>query len=128
MIFCMPLSAKELRDLPEAEPYGENEFPEWLSGIRRAEIIAVGVFPFAFFASRLTYGIIRYGVNDFQQEYIPELVNPGPAVPLERAEKIGVVLAGVGLSLSVALIDFIILSVREKRAESDENTPVVGSE
>lgn len=119
IVYPQMVSAQQSQGTGEPEPYGEDEFPEWLTGIRRAEIVAVGAFPFAFLVSRLSYGLYRLAANDFQSEYVPELFNTGSAVPLEREEKVGIIIASVGISLTVALSDFIVLKIRERRAERE---------
>lgn len=94
-------------------PYEDGEFPHWLQAVRRFEIIAIGSFPLTYFAAFLVYDVYRFvaesisagGVNGL---YAPLFFAPPNKPPLSQNETIGVVLAAVGISLVVAIVDLII--------------------
>ncbi len=89
--------------------YEEDEFPVWLQDLRRAEIIAVGSFPFTFFLSQLSYGIYRFACHDFTSDYSPVFfMGSGSANPFTEYEKTTIILISLGLSATMALADFII--------------------
>ena len=88
----------------EPEPYDPEEFPKWLRDLRRGEIIAIGSFPITFVFANLTYGLIRFGLNGWDNSYSP-IGNPD-RVPYTNTETLGVITAAVGLAVTVALIDF----------------------
>jgi hypothetical protein len=103
----------------EPVPYAPGEFPEWARNLRRAEIVAVGVFPIAFFVTNLSYGLIRFAINKFDTAYAPWFFAPPDAPPLAGNEKTGLLLTSIGLSLSISLVDFLL---REKEpSEETEN-------
>ena len=97
-------------DLPEAEPYSEEEFSDFALNLRRAEIVATGTFPLTLLASRLLYGLVRFAVRSIQagsiaMAYAPAFLSVPGAVPLSRGEKF-IILGGAGLlSTTIALID-----------------------
>ena len=103
------------QEAPEPEPYDPQDFPRRLRDLRRAEIIAVGSFPITFVFTNLAYGLIRYAVNGFDNEYAP-LGNPNPyAWP----ETVGVMSTAAGLSVSVAIADLLIGRRRERRRDTE---------
>ncbi len=57
--------------------YRANEFPDWAVELRRAEIIAVGAFPFVFLFSGLSFDIVYWSSNGFLAAYLPWPVGPG---------------------------------------------------
>lgn len=93
------------------EPYRDEEFPQWLHDLRRAEVILVGAFPLAMLVSTLSYDAYRGARN---------LVVNGTLVAEAGAEfgsfsadeRKGLLIAGAGLSVSVALVDFLIAQMR----------------
>lgn len=94
--------------------YEEDEFPVWLQDLRRAEIIAVGSFPFTFFLSQLSYGIYRFACHDFTSDYSPVFfMGSGSANPFTNEEKTTIILISLGLSAAMALTDFIIGKLEE---------------
>lgn len=92
---------------PQAVPYAPDEFPLWLRQLRRAEIITVGAFPIALLLSSFGYQTVRYADHGYSQQYAPALFGTS-ATPLTNPEKIGILLGGAGLSVAVALADFIV--------------------
>lgn len=89
----------------EYEPYSEDEFPEWLQTLRRAEVIFIGAFPVAMLFTSLAYDgykAVRTAITDE--------ASTGPtAVPIgeySADEGLGILIAGAGLSLVVALVDY----------------------
>lgn len=60
-IFCQETnSSKE----EEAEPYLDNEFPEWAKTVRRAEIVTLGSVPFTTLGVILVYGTYQYAKGE----------------------------------------------------------------
>jgi hypothetical protein len=102
---------------PETEPvpYGPDEFPQWSRSLRRSEIIAVGLFPFMYLFSSFGYDAGRYAAHGFNSSYAPGFFGSADSVSKTRGEKNAVILAGVGLSLAFAVIDFIIESSKPER-------------
>ena len=89
---------------PAPEPYDPAEFTPILHDLRRAEIVAVGVLPFALLATAIVY--------DYSM-WVGEGLDPQRAhTPQEKA---GIALAAVGVALAVALVDHL-LGVAEERA------------
>lgn len=46
-------------DLPLYEPYEQQEFPQWLHDLRRAESLFIGSLPIAYGAVTLTFSLLE---------------------------------------------------------------------
>jgi hypothetical protein len=103
----------------EPEPYTEEEFPPWVRKLRRGEIILIGSFPFAFFLSNIGTQFYMYAARDFAPEYSPSLaggLQQAPYTDEERSRaQLAVIISAISLSATVALADFIIGEILEKR-------------
>jgi hypothetical protein len=106
----------ESADPKEPEPYTEEEFPEWMHGVRRFEIITLGTLPFTFLATFLVYDFVRYANSGFNSDYA--LFGSTNPVPYTTGEKVGVVVAACSVSLLIALADYLIGKAREPREGS----------
>jgi hypothetical protein len=97
----------------EPVPYEPEEFSPVLRGIRRAEIISVGAFPFAFLLTSVLYDIGRYGVLTIQgdpraEDYLPLFFSPPTKPPNTQSENIGILVSSIGLSVTIGIIDIIL--------------------
>jgi hypothetical protein len=128
------------------KPYGADEFPDWLKKLRRFEVIAVGAFPLAYMNSNLFYDLGRWGFraiqfasNDYSLAAATDTADRGSAnwhlkyAPLffaptgkptnNQDENLGIVLASIGLSLGVAVIDLIIGLVEDAAKQALADRP-----
>lgn len=103
----------------EPEPYSDEEFPDWLKAVRRAEILALGSLPITFTFSFLAYDVFRYIYHGFDGSYLP-IGSPNPA-PYTPAENVGVLVAAGTGSILIAIADFLIGRSREKRRGDGES-------
>jgi hypothetical protein len=92
---------------PSPEPYTRDEFSAVLHDLRRAEIIAVGAFPFTLLIAAVVYDYARWAGQGFEFSEAP-FRRPLGADPFENPEKIGISLAAVGLAFSIALADYLL--------------------
>jgi len=92
--------------------------PQWVKDLRRWEIIAFGTFPFTLFAVTFVTDMIRWGAAngmDFSEEgrrYAPWPFKSAGAVDMTGAEFTRTVLISAGLSIALAFVDLIIVSVK----------------
>ena len=111
-----PAAAQEQ---PVPEPYEAAEFAPALHHLRRAEIIAVGSFPFALLFTTLVYDYARWmgsGFLDTQAPFRRGLDQD----PFSDGEKVGIALAAVGVSVAVAVADYLIGQAGEEPRYADE--------
>lgn len=90
------------------QPYSPDEFQDWMKDLYRAEAIMVGSLPITLFASLESYDLYRYFNNGLNAAYAPWPFNTGSTVNLTSQEETWIVISAVGLSLTVAVIDFMI--------------------
>jgi hypothetical protein len=92
-------------------------FPLWSKDLRRAEIIALGSFPFTFFFATAAMDLYRSANHGWDSRYYPWPAKPAGAVPLTLDEHITVIEAAAAASALVALADFIIVQYKRHKAE-----------
>jgi hypothetical protein len=100
------------------EPYAPDEFPGWARDLRRGEIIALGSFPVVLLLANISYDLVRFGresleAGEWSYTYAPWFFGPPDKPPLTEDERIGVLLTSAGLSVGVALVDYIVGRIRE---------------
>ena len=103
-------------------------FPQWAKDLRRGEIIAFGTFPFSLFFVTFTMDMIRWNnANgmDFSEQgrrYAPWPFKSAGGVDMSNDEFKRSLFLAAGLSISLALIDFLIVRARrdaeQRRIES----------
>lgn len=90
------------------EPYEADEFSPWLLDLRRAEIISLGALPFVTFMSSIYYDVYRYYDHGQDEGYLPwPMKKKDIAVPLSEGEQRNLFMASLGISVSVAAVDYI---------------------
>jgi hypothetical protein len=104
---------------PEEKPY---QFPQWAKDLRRADIIAFGVFPFAWFVSTIMIDAQRVAGHDGDMSYytglFTQLINGSSTVKAWGTDEyINSFTVSGALCVSVALTDFIIIKIKRSRAE-----------
>ena len=88
------------------QPYTQDEFPQWLKDLRRAEIVFVGSFPITLFLTLETYDTYRFVASGFNPTYTPWPLGSG--APYVNGETPWLAVSALSLSLVVAGIDFLL--------------------
>jgi len=107
-------------------------FPQWARDMRRFDVIAFGTFPFTLFAVTFVTDIFRWnnanGMNFNDLRYAPWPLKSAGAVEMTSYEYGRTILIAAGLSLTLALVDFIIVKIRQsserRRIESRPSSSV----
>lgn len=107
---------------PLPEPYGSDEFPVWTYSLRRFEIISLGAFPVLLFYSRIALDTGRYVGNGFDSSYAPWPFRNEFSYKPNNDEQWLAVKVAVGLSLSVGVLDYFLLSRRRARQQVPVDT------
>jgi hypothetical protein len=121
ILLAVPLCAQD-QDTGdgEAEEYTEEEFSPSLRNLRRAEIVMLGSFPLTLFVSLEFYDIYRYvsfrGDPD-QYRYAPWPFRPPDAAGYSATENLGIFVSALSVSFLIAVADYIVGRVRERRPE-----------
>jgi hypothetical protein len=95
--------------------------PQWVRDIRRFEIIAFGTFPFTMLVS--TFGMdmhrwSRENGRNFSAEgrrYAPWPLKSAGAIAMESEEQKRTIFIAIGLSLTAAMTDLIIVQIKRQR-------------
>lgn len=116
-IYGQDQSAEDAR---KPAPYEEDEFPQWLQTVRRFEIIAIGSFPLTYLLALIAYDFVKFtiesiNIGSVNSLYAPLFFAPSNKPPPTQMETVGIVLATVGASVVVAIIDLIIQETRRTR-------------
>ena len=106
----VPLPTPPIPDR-EPEPYQDDEFSQWATDLRRAEIIAVGSLPLTTLYGYLAYGILRFAIHGFAVEY--SFLGGPNRVPYTLDENVGVLIAACSASIIIATVDWILGVIEE---------------
>jgi hypothetical protein len=90
------------------QPYSPDEFQSWMKDLWRAEVIFVGSIPFTLFFALESYDLYRYFSTGMNATYAPWPFNTGNSINLTPQEEGFIIVSAIGLSLTVAVIDFMI--------------------
>ncbi|MBI9100901.1 MAG: hypothetical protein JEY99_00685 [Spirochaetales bacterium] len=92
-------------------PYTDEEFPQWTKDLRRGEIIFFGSAPFSFLFTAVGYRSVKYAYNNIT-------ASAGDVVPgwndLEQDDQKNMIYIGLGLSLTIAVIDFFLGKIQKE--------------
>lgn len=98
------------------EPYQDNEFPQVLKDIRRAEIITLGAMPFISISVSLGFSIGKYATNNFDPNYF---VNPmaknSSSITYSTEEQVGIIITSLCISSAIGISDFIYHAVKRNQ-------------
>ncbi|MDR3130614.1 MAG: hypothetical protein LBU18_03635 [Treponema sp.] len=94
----------------------KDEFPQWARDLRRADIIAFGSLPFAFFLGGIVVDTYRASQHDWDTQYGPWPVNMGGAVSRTKDEHLATISIAAGGAVLVATADYIIQRLKRERA------------
>lgn len=108
-----------------------SEFPQWVRDLRRVNIISFGLFPFSMFFTTFFTDMYRWnnanGMN-FSEEgrrYAPWPFKSAGAVEMTTEEYQRTILMAAGLSVTVALVDLLIVNIkRSNERRRIEGRPV----
>lgn len=108
-------------------PYQPDEFPQWAKDLRRAEIITIGVLPFAYLYTNAMYDLGRFLVltiagNPNAGNYAPWFFAPPTKPGLTDGEKVGILVGSIGVAALVALLDYTIGKAHRDSASSSSGS------
>lgn len=110
--------------LPDAKPYEDGEFPEWSQYLFRSVVITVGAFPLTFLLTQSVFDLGKWAIIDQGDiEKAPGIfgfLSNSTENVLTDEEKVGIITTAVGLSVSIALVDFVIELIERKKSRPSE--------
>ncbi|MGI0530283.1 hypothetical protein [Treponema socranskii] len=128
-VIAFPCRAKESKDTTPV-PYTDDEFPQFMKDLRRAEIISFGALPFVTLTSTIVYSSARYAQHGFDSEYFPNpFAKASASNGYSTAEQAGILLTSAGISVGIGLTDLLVSVIRrkvaKKKLERKEKAPIV---
>ncbi|MGI5106980.1 hypothetical protein H0R94_08125 [Treponema socranskii] len=128
-VIAFPCRAKESKNATPS-PYTDDEFPQFMKDLRRAEIISFGALPFVTLTSTIVYSSARYAQHGFDSEYFPNpFAKASASNGYSTAEQAGILLTSAGISVGIGLTDLLVSVIRRKAAkkklERKEKAPIV---
>ena len=130
-VIAFPCRAKEKEAKDRTPvPYTDDEFPQFMKDLRRAEIISFGALPFVTLTSTIVYSSARYAQHGFDSEYFPNpFAKASASNGYSTAEQAGILLTSAGISVGIGLTDLLVSVIRRKAAkkklERKEKAPIV---
>ena len=104
----------------KVEPFKAEEFPSWALDLRRADIIAFGSLPFTVFFAQFAIDSWRYSQHINDRRYAPWPLKPAGAIEMDESQRKAAFAAGCAGAVAVALVDYIIMTVRRNSAARSE--------
>ena len=130
LVFSHLISA-QTSTASSATQFDTTGFPQWAKDLRRAEIIAFGVFPFAYFIANFSYDSYRWSNQGFSDmRYAPWPLKGEGAIEQTQEEKFRVIGIAAGTAVLISLIDYSIERYKRNQKEKErislpEGTPII---
>ena len=118
-VIAFPCRAKEKEAKDRTPvPYTDDEFPQFMKDLRRAEIISFGALPFVTLTSTIVYSSARYAQHGFDSEYFPNpFAKASASNGYSTGEQAGILLTSAGISVGIGLTDLLVSVIRRKAAK-----------
>ncbi|MDR2468038.1 MAG: hypothetical protein LBD22_03665 [Spirochaetaceae bacterium] len=92
-------------------------FPQWAKDFRRADIVAFGVFPFAWLVTVISVDLYRSAQHNWSDaRYYPWPMTADNPVPWTNDEYKAALLIAGAMAISIAITDFIIVKIKRNKA------------
>ncbi len=98
-------------------PYEDDEFPQWMHDLRRAEVVFIGSFPITLLLASLSYEAFRATRDSIART---PLVDRAEFGSFSSAERTGLLVSGLSLSGLVTIADLIIEIAGRRRGDEAE--------
>ena len=120
VFFSNMLFAASSSEDTTAEPYGDDEFPQYALDLRRTEIITFGSIPFVLLQSTIVYSFWRYYDHGFSSDYIPNpLAKSSSAAGLDTDEQKMLLKSTAAICIGLGITDLIIQLIKRHRSKSN---------
>jgi hypothetical protein len=119
LLSAPPLSAQTTPSTDKAAPNADAiEWPQFAKDFRRFDVVAFGLFPFAYLVTSIGYDLMRSAQHGWDAAYYPWPVQGSAS--WESEDYGNVVFGSAVISLSVAAIDLVIILIKRHAAEKKE--------
>ena len=102
--------------------FNTKDLPQWAKDLRRWDIVAFGTFPFTMFTAIFamdTYRWAEQGMDwsDSGRRYAPWPLKSAGAVDMTNKQYEMTMMIAAGMSITIAIIDLIIVKIKQNRAQ-----------
>lgn len=107
---------------PQPQPsvqFDMSGFPLWAKDLRRAEIIAFGSVPFAYFLTNFSFDVYRFATHGADTRYAPWPFNSAGTVEKTQKQKLMTLGIAAGVAVVTAIVDYAIVRVKRNRLERE---------
>ncbi|MDR2073215.1 MAG: hypothetical protein LBP60_07265 [Spirochaetaceae bacterium] len=102
-------------EIPVDTPVTQGK-PQWVKDLRRAEIVALGSFPFAVFFTATFVDLYRCASHGWDRRYAPWPVKSAGAVSMNDNELRAMFSIAISTSLLISLVDYFVVRYKRTRA------------
>lgn len=113
----VPLAAQTTAGTTSVQDVPDIVFPQWSKDLRRAEIVAFGTIPFSWLVSTMAIDISRTIAHNGSRDYWPWPLKPSGAPAMTNDEYISAIGVALGISVTAAIVDHIIIKYKRRKAE-----------
>jgi hypothetical protein len=116
-----------------ASTFDTDGMPQWAKDLRRGEIVAFGSIPFTIFFASFAMDMYRWkNANGFSftaegRRYAPWPMKSAGGVYMTSREQELVFLMAAGMSITIALADFVIVQIKRYKARKRAEALPVGT-
>ncbi|GMO34095.1 MAG: hypothetical protein Ta2F_10130 [Termitinemataceae bacterium] len=102
----------------------EYVYPQWVKDLRRADVVAFGVFPFAWLIASTAMDLYRSSQHGWDRNYYPWPAKPAGAPAMTNEEYVRTLIIAGSISVGLALVDALIVHIKRRRiARNNESLP-----
>jgi hypothetical protein len=125
-VYSIRLPAQTSQSM-ESSQFDMTGFPLWAKDLRRAEIIAFGSFPFAYFFANFIHNSFRFARNGWDMRYAPFPFNSAGTIEQTQSQKSLTLGLAAGGAIIFAAVDYGIMRHKRNRQKIEAKSLPEGS-
>jgi len=130
VLLALPALPAAAQSTTQGVAFDMTGFPQWTRDLRRAEIVAFGSFPFAYFFATFAFDTFRLATHDWDSQYAPWPAKPAGAPGYSDDEQTTLITVAAGGAIFVAAVDCVIELVKRYKAAAEARklpagTPII---
>jgi hypothetical protein len=123
----LPAQTTQFTQSMDSSQFDMTGFPLWAKDLRRAEIIAFGSFPFAYFFANFIHNSFRFAKNGWDTRYAPFPFNSAGTIEQTQSQKFLTLGFAAGGAIIFAAVDYGIMRYKRNRREMEARSLPEGS-
>jgi hypothetical protein len=126
-VYSVSLPAQTTQPMETSSQFDMTGFPLWAKDLRRAEIIAFGSFPFAYFFANFIHNSFRFAKSGWDTRYAPFPFNSAGTIEQTQSQKFLTLGFAAGGAIIFAAVDYGIMRYKRNRREMEARSLPEGS-